>query len=124
MIVYLLLCSLLVPFNLWATISPHLHSEWSMRLLHGSSTVLLVPLLLTLWNGRQKLQPFAATVLAIFAAMLVAVNSWITVVGMGVRYGWLDHVMLAVAEVSVVIVFVNNRMEGLLDELLDLSKVD
>ena len=122
MIVYLLLCSLLVPFNLWATVSPHLHSEWAMRLLHGSSALLLVPLLIALWNGRRKQHLFAAIVLAIFAAMLIAVNSFITVAGMGVRHGWLDHVLLAVAEVSVVIVFVNNRMEGLLDELLDLSR--
>ena len=124
MIVYLLLCSLLVPLNLWATITPHLHSEASMRLLHGTSTLLLLPLLISLWIDRQKLQPIAATILAIFAITLVAVNSWITAMGMGVRFGWLDHVLLAIAEVSVVIVFVNKRMEGMLNELLDLSKSD
>lgn len=44
MIAYLILCTLLVPANLWATITPHLHSEVSMRLLHALSTAVLIPL--------------------------------------------------------------------------------
>ena len=50
MISYLILCSLLIPVNLWAAITPHLHSDLSMRILHGASTLLLLPLLVTLWN--------------------------------------------------------------------------
>ena len=43
MIPYLILISLLVPANLWASITPHLHSDLSMRLLHGVSTAQNIP---------------------------------------------------------------------------------
>ena len=56
MILYLLLCSLLVPANAWAAITPHLHSDISMRILHGLSTAVLVPLLAALWKDRHLLK--------------------------------------------------------------------
>ena len=105
MISYLILCSLLIPVNLWAAITPHLHSDLSMRILHGVSTLLLLPLLLTLWRHRRQLQAVPAIVLSLFAIVMVVVNSWITAMGMGVEFGWLDHVLLAVAELSVVTFF-------------------
>ena len=105
MISYLVLCSLLIPVNLWAAITPHLHSDVSMRILHGASTLLLLPLLITLWNDRRQLQAIPAIVLAVFAIVMVVVNSWITAMGMGVEFGWLDHVLLAAAELSVVAFF-------------------
>ena len=43
--------------------------------------------------------------LGVFGVMLVLVNSWITAMGMGVEFGWLDHVMLAVAYGSVMAFF-------------------
>ena len=105
MISYLILCSLLIPVNLWAAITPHLHSDVSMRILHGASTLLLLPLLITLWNDRRQLQAIPTIVLGIFAIVMVVVNSWITAMGMGVEFGWLDHVLLAAAELSVVAFF-------------------
>ena len=45
MLAYLIAVSLLIPANLWAAITPHLHSEVSMRILHGVSTLALLPLL-------------------------------------------------------------------------------
>ena len=45
MLAYLIAVSLLIPANLWAAITPHLHSEVSMRILHGLSTLALLPLL-------------------------------------------------------------------------------
>jgi hypothetical protein len=105
MISYLVFCSLLIPVNLWAAITPHMHSDLSMRILHGISTVLLIPLLTTLWGDRQQLMKLPAVVLAVFAVVLVVVNSWITAMGMGVEFGWLDHVLLAVSELSVVAFF-------------------
>ena len=105
MISYLILCSLLIPVNLWAAITPHLHSDLSMRILHGVSTLLLLPLLITLWRHRRQLQAVPAIVLSLFAIVMVVVNSWITAMGMGVELGWLDHVLLAVAELSVVTFF-------------------
>ena len=97
MIAYLVFCSLLIPANLWAAITPHLHSDLSMRVLHGIATVALMPLLLALWQQRRHLQPVAALVLGVFAVVLVIVNSWITAMGMGVEFGWLDHVLLALS---------------------------
>jgi hypothetical protein len=36
---------------------------------------------------------------------MVVVNSWIAGMGMGVEFGWLDHVMLACAEVALIAYF-------------------
>ena len=105
MIAYLVFCSLLIPANLWAAITPHLHSDLSMRVLHGIATVALLPLLMVLWQQRRQLQPVAALVLGVFAVVLVIVNSWITTMGMGVEFGWLDHVLLALANISVLVFF-------------------
>jgi hypothetical protein len=44
-------------------------------------------------------------VLGVFGVMLVLVNSWITAMGMGVDFGWLDHVLLALAYGSVLVFF-------------------
>ena len=105
MIAYLLFCSLLIPANLWAAITPHLHSDLSMRVLHGMSTLALLPLLLSLWQGRQLQSLLPSVVLGVFGVMLVLVNSWITAMGMGVDFGWLDHVLLALAYGSVLVFF-------------------
>ncbi|MAO87701.1 MAG: hypothetical protein CL822_01830 [Crocinitomicaceae bacterium] len=105
MIAYLILCTLLITANGWAAITPHLHSDLSMRILHGLSTVALLPLLWNLWTDRRLLQVFLSIVLSIFTVMLVLVNSWIAMNGMGVDYGWLDHVMLALAFMAVVVFF-------------------
>ena len=37
--------------------------------------------------------------------VMVEVNSWITFMGMGVRFGWLDHIFLAIACSSVIVYF-------------------
>ena len=66
MIAYLLLSSLLIPANAWAAITPHLHSDLSMRVLHGLSTMVLLPLLLALWNDRRNLRLLPALLLAVF----------------------------------------------------------
>ena len=50
MIPFLVFCSLLIPVNLWAAITPHMHSDVSMRILHGVCTLVLLPLLWTLWD--------------------------------------------------------------------------
>ena len=105
MIAYLVFCSLLIPANLWAAITPHLHSDLSMRVLHGMSTLALLPLLLSMWQGRQLQSLLPSVVLGVFGVMLVLVNSWITAMGMGVDFGWLDHVLLALAYGSVLVFF-------------------
>ena len=105
MIPFLVFCSLLIPVNLWAAITPHMHSDVSMRILHGVCTVVLIPLLWTLWDQRRLLRSLPALVLAIFAMVMVVVNSWITAMGMGVEFGWLDHLLLALSEVALTVFF-------------------
>ena len=105
MIAYLILCTLLITANGWAAITPHLHSDLSMRILHGLSTLALLPLLWNLWIDRRQLQVVLSIVLSVFTVMLVLVNCWIAIHGMGVDYGWLDHVLLALAFMAVVVFF-------------------
>ncbi len=105
MIVYLIICSLMIPVNLWAAITPHLHSDLSMRVLHGVSTLILIPLLIRLWQQRQLNQTMPSLILGIFLILMITVNVKITVIGMGVAFGWLDHLLLTLASVSVVSYF-------------------
>lgn len=76
-----------------------------MRILHGVCTVVLVPLLWDLWRKRKFLQPVFTLILAIFCVVMLTVNAWITAMGMGVEMGWLDHLFLALSEISVVTFF-------------------
>ena len=105
MITFLVFCSLLIPVNLWAAITPHMHSDLSLRILHGVCTAVLIPLLWKLWDQRRMLRPVPALVLAIFAMVMVVVNSWIAAMGIGVDSGWLDHLLLALSEVALVVFF-------------------
>ncbi|WP_392347251.1 hypothetical protein [Parasynechococcus sp.] len=62
-------------------------------------------MLWAIWNQRRSLQPLLALALAIFAVMMVVMNSWITFMGMGVELGWLDHLFLALSEVALTVFF-------------------
>ena len=108
MIAYLILCTLLVPANLWATITPHLHSELSMRLLHALSTSVLIPPLVSLWRQRRNVQPLPALLLAPFTLVLVVVNIHIALMGMGVRFGRIDHLFLSIACLAVIAFYLLN----------------
>ncbi|MGC6482729.1 MAG: hypothetical protein ACON4T_04095 [Synechococcus sp.] len=101
MILYLFFTSLLIPVNLWAAIQPHLHTAVSMRLLHSVSVLVLLPLLRSLCRDRRVVQPFLALLLTIFLLVMAVVNLQIAAQGMGVEFGWLDHLLLAVASLSV-----------------------
>ena len=116
MIAYLILISLLVPANLWASITPHLHTDLSMRILHGVSTVVLLPPLVSMWRQRRQIQRLPALLLASFAVVLVVVNSKITAMGMGVEYGWVDHLFLAIACLAVLSFYLLSDEEDELQE--------
>ena len=116
MIAYLILISLLVPANLWASITPHLHTDLSMRLLHGVSTLVLLPPLVSMWRQRRQIQRLPALLLASFAVVLVVVNSKITAMGMGVEYGWVDHLFLAIACLAVLSFYLLSDEEDELQE--------
>ena len=102
MIGYLFLCAFMVPVNMWAALTPHLNSETSMRLVHLVSTLVLIPVLITLWKSRLSIVRALAVLYAIFMVVMVVVNAWIAVMGMGVEKGWLDHIFLAIAASSVI----------------------
>ncbi|EHA60167.1 hypothetical protein Syn8016DRAFT_2549 [Synechococcus sp. WH 8016] len=101
MIYYLVFCSLLIPVNLWAAITPHLHSDLSMQILHATSTLILLPLLVSLWTQRKRLNHFISFILSTFLSVMMVINTWIAFMGMGVRNGWIDHLFLALAATSV-----------------------
>lgn len=103
LLAYLLISALLIPANLWAAITPHLHSALSMRILHGISSAALVPLLVMVYRDWRSLQKVIALVVAIFFVVMLVVNLWITANGMGVAYGWFDHVLLSCASASVLL---------------------
>ena len=106
MITYLLVCLLLIPGNIWAAITPHLHSIASMRALHLASSIALMPALISIWNRRSVLKRNPLVYfLAAFLTILLVVNLWITYAGMGVHMGWLDHYFLAIANLSVIAYF-------------------
>ena len=105
MIYYLVFCSLLIPVNLWAAITPHLHSDLSMQILHATSTLILLPLLVSLWTQRKRLNHFISFILSTFLSVMVVINTWIAFMGMGVRNGWIDHLFLALAAMSVEVYF-------------------
>ena len=102
MILYLLFCAFMVPVNLWAAQTPHLHSDTSMRILHAVSTIVLIPVLISLWQLRRVIIKPLAVFYAVFMVVMVVVNAWITAMGMDNEMGWLDHVFLSVAAASVI----------------------
>ncbi|AKN59872.1 hypothetical protein WB44_00590 [Synechococcus sp. WH 8020] len=105
MIYYLIFSSLLIPVNLWAATTPHIHSDLSMQILHATSTLILLPLLASLWIQRKHLDQCTCFILSIFLWVMVVINTWIAFMGMGVRNGWIDHIFLALAAASVEVYF-------------------
>jgi hypothetical protein len=103
---YLLIAALFIPLNLWAAITPHLHSDHSMRVLHGVSVLLLLPglvdLLGDLKGTRVAPRRMAQLVLAIFLITLTVINGWVVVAGMGVEMGWLNHLLLCLALLALI----------------------
>lgn len=113
---YLLITALFIPLNLWASITPHLHSDLSMRFLHGVSVLLLLPglvdLLSDLMGTRVAPRRVAQLVLAIFLITLAVINSWIVYAGMGVERGWLDHLFLCLAMLALIVFYLLRPQES------------
>jgi hypothetical protein len=72
-----------------------------MQILHATSTLILLPLLASLWIQRKHLNQLTSFILSIFLCVMVVINTWIAFMGMGVRNGWIDHLFLALAATSV-----------------------
>ena len=93
----------LISLNLLAGLFVHAHSDASMRILHGYSSIGLIPGLLTcLLAIRLMLQAhhWSKAVLAVLwllaNALLLLVNTWIASEGMDIPNGNLFHLALAV----------------------------
>lgn len=116
MALYLLIAALFIPLNLWAAITPHLHSDLSMRGLHGATVLLLLPglvdLLSDLMGTRVAPRRVAQLVLSIFLITLAVINSWVVVAGMGVEMGWLNHLLLCLALVALIAFYLLRPQES------------
>lgn len=94
----------LISLNLLAALFSHAHSDASMRILHGYSSIGLIPGLLTcalavglMLNHRQLAKFTLAVIWLLINGILLFVNTWIAFQGMGIPNGNLFHLALAAA---------------------------
>lgn len=94
----------LISLNLLAALFSHAHSDASMRILHGYSSIGLIPGLLTCGlsvrlalRDRYLAKLGLAVIWLLINSVLLAVNTWIAFQGMGIPKGNLFHFALAAA---------------------------
>ena len=91
----------LVPLNILAAFFSHQHSDASMRILHGYTSIgLIIGIFSTfsiLVNIRSKLKRIRVFVpLLIINIWAFYTNTWVAINGMGIPYGKQFHIFLAV----------------------------
>ena len=90
----------LVPLNLLGALFVHSHSEVSMRILHGYTSVgILVGILGTislLKTLSLKVHQLAFILVLIINIWAFYVNTWISLNGMGIPYGRQFHIFLSI----------------------------
>ena len=91
----------LVPLNILAAFFAHEHSDASMRILHGYTSIgLIIGIFSTfsiLVNIRSKLKKIRVFVpLLIINIWAFYTNTWVAINGMGIPYGRQFHIFLAV----------------------------
>tara|TARA_X000000950_G_C13702568_1_gene572772 strand:- start:306 stop:728 length:423 start_codon:yes stop_codon:yes gene_type:complete len=91
----------LVPLNILAAFFSHQHSDVSMRMLHGFTSIgLIIGIFSTfsiLINIRSKFKKIRIFVpLFIINVWAFYTNTWIAINGMGIPYGRQFHIFLAV----------------------------
>ena len=91
----------LVPLNILAAFFTHEHSDASMRILHGYTSIgLIIGIFSTfsiLVNIRSKLKKIPVFVpLLIINIWAFYTNTWVAINGMGIPYGRQFHIFLAV----------------------------
>ena len=92
----------LISLNLLAGLFSHAHSDASMRILHGYTSIGLVSGLFACvtavrlqWSARHPWRIILLTLWTLLNLSLVMVNSWIAFKGMGIPYGNIFHLILA-----------------------------
>ena len=91
----------LVPLNILAAFFSHQHSDASMRILHGYTSIGLIigifsafSILVNIRSKFKKIRIFVP--LLIINVWAFYTNTWVAINGMGIPYGRQFHVFLAV----------------------------
>ena len=91
----------LVPLNILAAFFSHQHSDASMRILHGYTSIGLLigifsafSILVNIRSKFKKIRIFVPLLIIIVWAFYT--NTWVAINGMGIPYGRQFHVFLAV----------------------------
>ena len=100
----------LVPLNILAAFFAHEHSDASMRILHGYSSIGLVIGIFSAFsifmNIRSKFKKIRVFVpLLIINVWAFYVNTWVAINGMGIPYGKQFHIFLAILIIANYFVF-------------------
>ena len=100
----------LVPLNILAAFFAHEHSDASMRILHGYTSIGLVIGIFSAFsifmNIRSKFK-----IIRVFVPLLIInvwafyVNTWVAINGMGIPYGKQFHIFLAILIIANYFVF-------------------
>ena len=100
----------LVPLNILAAFFTHEHSDASMRILHGYTSIgLIIGIFSTfsiLVNVRSRLKKIRVFVpLLIINIWAFYMNTWVAINGMGIPYGKQFHIFLAILIIANYFVF-------------------
>ena len=100
----------LVPLNILAAFFAHEHSDASMRILHGYTSIGLVIGIFSAFsifmNIRSKFKKIRVFVpLLIINVWAFYVNTWVAINGMGIPYGKQFHIFLAILIIANYFVF-------------------
>ena len=100
----------LVPLNILAAFFAHEHSDASMRILHGYTSIGLVIGIFSAFsifmNIRSKFKKIRVFVpLLIVNVWAFYVNTWVAINGMGIPYGKQFHIFLAILIIANYFVF-------------------
>ena len=100
----------LVPLNILAAFFAHEHSDASMRILHGYTSIGLVIGIFSAFsiftNIRSKFKKIRVFVpLLIINVWAFYVNTWVAINGMGITYGKQFHIFLAILIIANYFVF-------------------
>ena len=100
----------LVPLNILAAFFAHEHSDASMRILHGYTSIGLVIGIFSAFSIFMNI-PSKLKKIRVFVPLLVInvwafyINTWVAINGMGIPYGKQFHIFLAILIIANYFVF-------------------
>ena len=100
----------LVPLNILAAFFAHEHSDASMRILHGYTSIGLVigifsafSIFMNIHSKLKKIRVFVP--LLVINVWAFYINTWVAINGMGIPYGKQFHIFLAILIIANYFVF-------------------